>query len=179
MASVAENEVYLDGFTSPSIRNSRFGLRPCGIYATNKRIFLVRSSAALRQFVVLVWVAGMIASGFDVVIYVMPFLIYGGTYSFTPFQELLWLGLALLWVLIGSNWYKNFAFVTIPDLEKRKIWVVQRDQISSWKMIRKFFTMSKIQIYLKSGESHSILFSVGGTFDRAWLALSKRAPSET
>jgi hypothetical protein len=97
---VSETEKYLGGFRSPSIRRRRLDLRPCGLYATNKRIFLVRSPNTLQISYIALWVIALIL--------LISALVYNfltlnlGTYpsNFLHEQALLWLGLAFLFIVI-------------------------------------------------------------------------------
>ena len=60
-AGEAVTERYLFGLESPSIRKGR-NIIPCGVHATNKRIFLVRSSVNMQILVVGVWLCGFVLS---------------------------------------------------------------------------------------------------------------------
>lgn len=175
--SVAENEQYLDGFMSPSIRSRRrrmLDLRPCGIYTTNKRIFLVRSPFWMQVTYTSMWLIAVILLLSAVVISDLMPLALGRSLSDVAGTFLFWIGLAALFIFIGSSWYKNFSKVPIQDLEKRKIWEIDRGQISSTaETSASIFSNGEITIQLKSGEKHSIFFYEKGSYDRAKLLFSR------
>ncbi len=170
---VTDGEKYLGGFLSPSIRNRRMDMRPCGVYATNKRIFLVRSPLWIQLTLLATWLVAFVLVLSSMIMSIMLLISSSslGNGIVTPF---FWIGLALLFVFIGSAWYKNFSEVPIADLERKKIWDIQRDQISSIEMTRNTFSNSGgFEIHLKSGDKRSIFFAEKGSFDRAKLLLFK------
>jgi len=171
LTQIAEGENYLDGFVSPSIRSRRIDMRPCGVYATDKRIFLVRSSITVQIGYTVLWVITIIILLSGLVSDVLT-LSSGRIMSDAGFW-FLWVGLALLFIFIGLAWYRNFTKVPIEKLEKMKIWDIQRDQIASTEVMKRNLSYSEIEIHLKSGEKRSIFFSESGSFDRAKLLFSR------
>ena len=174
---VAENETYVDGLASPSIKIRRrrmIDLRPCGVYATNKRIFLVRSSIWMQITYITIWLMAVILLLSGLVISDIIPLVLSRSLSDVAETPFLWLGLALLFIFIGSSWYKNFSKVPIQDLEKRKIWEIDRGQISSTaETSASIFSKGEITIHLKSGETRSIFFYEKGSYNRTKLLFSR------
>ena len=169
MTQIAQGENYLDGFVSSSIRSRRIDMRPCGVYATDKRIFLVRSSITIQIGYTVLWVVTIIILLAGLVSYALA--LSSGSISDQGIW-FLWVGLALLFIFIGLAWYRNFTKVPIEKLEKMKIWDIQRDQIASTEVRRRDLSYSEIEIHLKSGEKRSIFFSESGSFNRAKLLFS-------
>lgn len=173
MSQIAESEKYLDGFLSPSIRSRRLDLRPCGVYMTEKRIFLVRSSIYLQIAFIALWIVAFFLLVSAVLVSIVLPLGSGTPLGDAAWTSFFWIGLALLFIFIGLAWYRNFSIVPIQELEKRKVWEIQRDQIKSTEMTRNSLSNSSIEIHLKSGEKHSIFFTEAGSFDCAKLLFSR------
>jgi hypothetical protein len=172
MAQATVGEKYLGGFTSPSIRSGRLDIRPCGVYVTDKRIFLVRSPISWQLGFTALWSVALILLLLDLVLYGLPFFIYGKTFSYVAYASLFWPGLVLLFIFLGLAWYRNYSKLPIERLEKIKVWEIQRDQIVSIDMTKGTLSYSRIKIHLKSGETRLILFSETGSLDRAKRLLS-------
>jgi len=146
-------------------------MRPCGVYATDKRIFLVRSSITVQIGYTVLWVITIIILLTGLVSDVLT--LSSGRFVSDAGFWFLWVGLPLLFIFIGLAWYRNFTKVPIEKLEKMRIWDIQRDQIASTEMMKRDLSYSEIEIHLKSGEKRSIFFSESGSFDRAKLLFSR------
>lgn len=172
-AEKVEGQKYVYGLSSSSIRNMRIDPRPCGVYGTNERILfcafvtwnadrfpnslvccLYPSPSALVMSILLPFAAGR------------PFGNGLGTPMGLP-------GFVLLFISLGTQWYKDFSEVPIQELEKRKIWDIERGQIATLEMSESSLSTAQIKIHLKSGETRSILFSANGSYDHAKLLFSQ------
>ncbi len=163
----AEPERYLFGLESPSIRKSRVDILPCGVHATSKRIFLVRSSPGMQTLVVGMWVGGFVLSlsALAALIYLaVTQSIEAATAVGFPLGES---GLVSLVIFLVMQRYRNSSPVSIQELERREIYEIDKDEISSVEMKGSDLRGSRIKIQLKSGQSKSMLFSEKGTFERA------------
>lgn len=175
----AEGEKYLYGLASPSIRSRRADPRGCGVYATNRRIFLVRAPLRIQVLFLLPWsMAVVLFLSYLVISLNLLFTKSAGSTSlFSPaYLYLYWPGFAFLFVGLGSSWYKDFSQVPIQELERRKIYEFEREQISRFETSRSIFWASRIVVYLRGGERRSILFAEPGSFDRARHAFEMLLP---
>jgi len=166
-AGEAETERYLFGLESPSIRKGR-SILPCGVHATNKRIFLVRSSFSMQILVVGAWACGFVLSllGLAALIYLaMTESIDAAMAVGFPLEE------AGLVILVIFGWviqrHRNSSPVSIQELERREIYEIEKAEISNVEIKGSDFWTSKIKVYLKSGQTRSILFVSRGTLERA------------
>lgn len=83
-----------------------------------------------------------------------------------------WSGLVLLAILLLVQRHKDYSQVPIQELERRKVYDMDRAEISEVEM-----KGSRIRVYLKSGRSHTILFSWRETFERARPIFSDFVPA--
>ncbi len=87
------------------------------------------------------------------------------------------LGIGLLVGGLLTNWYRNFSPVTIQELEKKKVYEIERGQISRIEMMdRGSLLWSKIIIVSKSGERRTTLFGENGSFKHARRLFQMFAP---
>ena len=170
-----EKESYLSGLSSPSIRRSRLDARCLGVYATNKRIFLVEAPF---------WMQVMyLPSLFIAVVLLVSVLFFSLSYAFSAVSPptialiLEWVGLAFLFEGILSGWYKNFSPLSIKDLEARKLFEIGREQVSSIEIRdRGIWRPSKVDIFSKAGEKRTIDFAENGSFEHAKRMFQTFAP---
>jgi|GEM_PF-682799 hypothetical protein len=175
-----EGEKYFYGVASPSIRSRRADLRGCGVYATNKRIFLVRAPLRIQVLFLFPWsMAVVFLLSYIIILLNSLFTKSAGPPSlFTPaYFFLFWPAFAFLFVALGSSWYRDSSQVPIQELERRKIYEFEREQISRFETSRSTFWTSRIVVYLRGGERQSILFAEPGSFDRAKHAFEMLLPS--
>jgi len=161
-------EKYVYGLASPAIRSRRADVRACGVYATDKRIFMVRAPLRIQMMFLLPWSVAVVLLGSDFGISLSLFSTGNGVYSWPGPQLILLLtGFAFLFVALALSYHKDFSEVPIQELERRKIYDVERGQISGTAMSRSAFWTSRITVYLRGGVVHSILFAEPGSYDRA------------
>ena len=165
-AGEAEPERYLFGIESPSIRNSRVDPLPCGVHATTKRIFLVRSSTRMQALVVGVWVGVFVLLFPALVAYIylsMTQSIEAATAVGFPLVEG---GLALLVISMVIQRHKDSSPMSIKELERREVYEIDKTEISGvqfkWSALG-----SRVTVHLKSGQSRSMLFSTRESFEDA------------
>ncbi|MDA4128824.1 MAG: hypothetical protein OK422_05180 [Thaumarchaeota archaeon] len=178
MKEQEEGETYLYGLASPSIRNRRADVRGCGVYATNKRVFLVRAPPRVQAMFLLPWCIAIVllASGVGLLLSLLS--TGNSVYSWLgPQLYLYWTGFAFLFVALASSWYRDFAQVPIQELERRRIYQVEREQILEVEMRRRTFWSSQIVVRLRGGEKRLILFAEPGSFDRARRAFQMFSPT--
>jgi hypothetical protein len=166
MATVeaVEGETYFGGLTSPSIRKRRADPRPCGVYATNRRIFLVCAPPGTQVLFLAAWVVvlALLLSALSLLI-----LFPMGGEDFGVWYPLEMSAIALLLILLGSQWYKDSSEVPVQELKRRSIWEISRDQILTVEMNGNDFWTSRIDIHLRSGERRTVFFAERGSFERA------------
>jgi hypothetical protein len=178
----SEGEKYLYGLASPSIKSRRADLRGCGVYATTKRILLVRAPLRIQVLFLFPWSMAIVFLLSCLIIMLnLLFTKNAGSASLSApaYFYLFWPGFAFLFVGLGSSWYKDFSQVPIKELEQRKILEFKREQVSKLEMSRSVFWTSRIVVYLRGGERHSILFAEPGSFDRAKHAFEVFSPSHS
>lgn len=140
MEEQEEKEAYLYGLASPSIRNMRADVRACGVYATNKRVFMVRAPPRVQAMFLLPWPIAIVLLGSGLGLTISLFSTGNSVYSWSgPQLYLYWTGLAFLYVALASSWYKDFSQVPIQELERRRIYQVEREQILEIEMRKPTF----------------------------------------
>ena len=173
-AGEAEPERYLSGLESPSIRNSRIDPLPCGIHATNRRIFLVRSSTKMQALVVGVWVGVFVLLAPASVAYIylsMTQSIEAATAGGFPLMEG---GLVLLVISMVIQRHKDSSPTSVKELERREVYEIDKAEISSVEMKWSVWG-SRAKIHLKSGQSRSMLFSERAMFEQAKTMFPEQA----
>jgi hypothetical protein len=173
-----EEEAYLYGLASPSIRSRRADVRACGVYATTKRIFLVHALVRVQMMFLLPWSIAVVFLGSCLGLSLGLLSTGNSVYSWSwPQLYLLWTGFAFLFVALALSWYKDLSQVPIQELERRKIYQVEREQISEIEMRRRIFWTSQIVVHLRGGERRRILFAEPGSFDRARRVFQMFSPT--
>ena len=171
----AEPERYLFGLESPSIRKGRVDILPCGVHATNKRIFLVRSSPGMQTLVVGTWVGALVLSlsALAALIYLaVTRSIEAATAVGFPLGES---GLLFLVIFLVIQRHRNPSPVSIQELERREIYEINKAEISSVEMKGSDLWGSRIKIHLKSGQSQSMLFSERRVFEHVMIMFPEPA----
>lgn len=150
-------ESYLFGLASPSIREAGIGLSRCrGLYATNKRIFLV--NPPLHIHIMSELQSGVILSFFAFILMVL-------TQKVTATSTILLMLGAVFYLLgFGLRPYKDFSPLSIQELEKRKTYEIEKNQISKIEINDR---MWRIVITSKMGDKRTILPAEKGSFNHA------------
>ena len=165
-ASGTETERYLSGLESPSIRNGRT-IFPCGVHATTKRIFLVRSSVKMQMLAVGVWACGLILSLSALIALIVFPLTQSASTSVAAWLPVEVGGLVVLAVFsFVVQRHRDFSPVPIQEQERREIYEIDKADIFGVEMRGSDFWSSRIRIHLKSGQTRTVLFSLRETFDR-------------
>ena len=173
-AGEAEPERYLFGLESPSIRKSRTDPLPCGVHATNRRVFFVRSSTRMQALVVGVWVGvfALLAPALVAYIYLsVTQSIEAATAVGFPLVEG---GLALLVISMVIQRHKDSSPTSVKELERREVYEIDKADISSVEMKWSAWG-SRVRIHLKSGQTRSMLFSERAMFEQARTMFPEQA----
>jgi hypothetical protein len=165
-------EIYLFGLSSPSIRSRRIAFSGGGVYATNRRLFVVRGPLKVRLMFVLPFLTWIALYSYGLALYYFDFSSMAG----------LGLGLELLsWVFYLAAFltflYKDSSRVPIPDLERRKIFDMELGQVSRIVLKdRGNWWVSSIAIFSETGEKRVIRFGANGSFKHVWRCLQLFRP---
>jgi hypothetical protein len=173
MEQQQDNETYLFGVSSPSIRSSILvGFPSCGVYATNRRLFFVRGSLKVRLMPLVPFLAALALLGYSSAMRIIDF---PGVTGFI--LDLNLLGWVFLLVEFSTLWYNDYSRVPIQELERRRIFEIEAGQIS--RIILKDrgnWLVSSMAIFSKSGEKRVIRFGANGSFKHVWLCLQHFRP---
>jgi hypothetical protein len=169
-----DNETYLFGLSSPSIGSKRSSLPCLGVYATNKRIFLVRAQLRMQFMSFPPLLVGIVIE-----LTGLALLISAGPSGGFPTEEFVFLfgGLAFLFLGLLAAWYRDFSPVSVQELERRKIFEIEKMQISRIEMKeRSSWFQSSVAIVSKTGEKRVIRFGENGSYKHARHLFEMFAP---
>ena len=154
-------EVYASGVSSPSIRRKPF-FPSQGIYATSRRIFIVRAPLKIQLMGYLPFLAALVTI---IPISVITVFYFPNINEIAQFYLLPWIGQLFVFVGIFAQWLRDTSPVSIEQLEHRGAIQISREEIWSIELQDGgFWSPSKIVICSRSGRKTSLQFAENGAF---------------
>jgi hypothetical protein len=165
--SSKHEEVYLFGLASLSIRKRLLDLRALAVHVTSERIFVLYAPTWMQITIFAYLGLGILflAIGLWNLFPVVTGQTETGTsYSFWSLWFLLFLDFAGLYIF-GD--FKRSSRLSIAELERRKLFSIEKNQISKVVYKGKYFPRSggSIKIISETGERFDLSFASSGSYD--------------
>ncbi|HZW54936.1 MAG TPA: hypothetical protein VFF30_01460 [Nitrososphaerales archaeon] len=175
-ALVEGGETYTFGLASPAIRKSRLDPRCLGVYVTSKRIFITYAPAWIQIMMFPALLVGIVVELFTVFGIITEYLMNSASIPVEGYF-LEFIGLVFILAGILTAWHRNSTVVSIIDLEKkRKVYQIERAQVSKIEFKRREILTSYIVITPRTGEHISLIFVESGSFNRVRHSLETFSP---